>query len=164
MGRHHKRRSSSSGEFLILQSQPGPTPPSKDDIPILEDFLTKAAKEGDIIDGMKELSRLIGNHVNTYISMSSIPRPHGVDAVTVKGNVEEALSVCFNNDSQLRITELSGFLVDARTRRSSVRFLIAWILLPRISYHADPKHTLLPSELISFMNQIPPPAVDWQSK
>lgn len=72
----------------MLQSPPGPTPPSKDDIPILEDFLPKTRKDGDIIGGMKELSRLIESHGDNYISMSSISRSHGLD--TVRENVEKA--------------------------------------------------------------------------
>lgn len=144
-----------------MQSQHKPTPPPKDTISIVEDFLPRETNGKAIIDGMQNLSRLIEAHIDDCISISPIPN---TDILTVKANVEKALSEYVDNDSRLHVKELSGLLIDARTRKSTVKYLVSWILLSGISYHADPKHILLPSELIVFMNQIPPPTVDWHSK
>jgi len=111
-----------------------------------------------IVNGMKNINQLIEIHVENYMTMSEISSLVRPD---VKARLEKALSIYVDSESQMPVKELSELLIDVRTRKSAIIYLIAWTLLSGISSSADPKQTLLPSELIMFINQIPQQNTDW---
>lgn len=86
------------------------------------------------------------------------------DLLAVKAGVERALGNYVDSDFQMGIKEFSGLLIGARTRRAAVRYLVAWVLLSGISGFGDETRSLLPGELVGFMNRIPEPTADWQRK
>lgn len=164
MGRSFRRRGSHSSidDFLMLQPRETPSAPAKDTIPTLDDSLPKGTDDKTIVESMRNINGLIETYVEEYVTMTAIPGLDERDVSKIKEKVEKALTVYIDQSSQMPVNELSELLVDAQSRKSAVRYLIGWMLFSSITNYGDPRRTLLPTELIIFMNSIPPPTADRQ--
>jgi len=113
----------------------------------LEQNLLERADDSHIRKSMQDLNELINQHCENHYHLHTFEPS--------QNTLERPLIACGygNNPS---VQEMVTLLVDPRSRFAAVRQLIATIITSNIDWKTRPEISLLPTQITTFCNTIPP--------
>jgi hypothetical protein len=116
----------------------------------LDKVLLEPISSSDIKTDMSAIGSQIVQHVDNNYHLKPVD---GLPA-----SFTETLTVMrYSNFTSISTEQLGRLLLNVQTRRGAIRHLISYFIFSRIALTCDVDTSLLPSHIITFLRQMPPP-------
>jgi hypothetical protein len=116
----------------------------------LDRALLEPVPSSDIGMDMNAIGSQILQHVDNNYHLKPVDK--------LPASFTEALiATHYSSFTGISIEQLGPLLLNVQTRRSAIRHLISYFIFSRIALTCDVDTSLLPSHIIAFLRQIPPP-------